>query len=80
MLKWYLLLFLVSMYIESANNAHLLPHRHFSLIVNSRDQIDFKLKITDTNLIVTKMWESNWMWPQNFIFFKKLFAPLGGPQ
>ena len=41
--------------IESANNAHLLPHRHFSLIVDSRDQIDFKLKITYTNLIVIKM-------------------------
>ena len=40
---------------KNANNAHLLPHRHFFLIVNSRDQSDFKLKITETNLIVTKM-------------------------
>ena len=38
-----------------ANNAHRLPHKHIPLVINGNDQIDYKLKITEIKLTVTKM-------------------------
>ena len=39
----------------STNCAYSLSQRHFSLAIDSKDQIDYKLKITRTELITTKM-------------------------
>ena len=38
-----------------ANCAHHLPYRHFPLVVNCREQIDYKLKITMTELTIIKI-------------------------
>ena len=37
------------------NSVHHLTRKHFSLVVNGKNQIDCKLKITWTKLIATKM-------------------------
>ena len=38
-----------------ANNAHRLLHKYILLVVNGRDQIDYKLKIRGTKLTATKI-------------------------
>ena len=68
------------MWDSSAPTVHSICHIDiFYLWVNGRDQIDYKLKITRTKLIATKMYGLNWLWLQNIgikiVFSPKIYKP-----